>query len=388
MDRPASQARAARFLDDAAARSRSGARSRVDTLRVVAPAIGQSALAASLAWLLATEVIGHASPFLAPVAAIITLGTTYGQRTRRAVEIAIGVALGVLVGEIVLLWLGTGAAQIALVVALAMTAAVALGGGQMVVSQAGVAACLIATVGAPEAISLERPIDSLCGGAAGLFVGLVLFPINPLRLARRWREPLLDELRGVLDDIRAALEATDHDGAVDALARARGLDPLAARHLEATTVGGEIARGSPLRRRALPALAREAQGAAALDLAVRNVRVLARGAVRAVDLDAHLPGELLRALEELATAVVLLPAALDDPERHTAPARDAALRAAGQASVVLEQTSNLAASVIVGQVRSMATDLVGVLGIPPDDAREAVRRAAATAAREAAQGPP
>ena len=388
MDRPASQARAARFLDDAAARSRSGARSRVDTLRVVAPAIGQSALAASLAWLLATEVIGHASPFLAPVAAIITLGTTYGQRTRRAVEIAIGVALGVLVGEIVLLWLGTGAAQIALVVALAMTAAVALGGGQMVVSQAGVAACLIATVGAPEAISLERPIDSLCGGAAGLFVGLVLFPINPLRLARRWREPLLDELRGVLDDIRAALEATDHDGAVDALARARGLDPLAARHLEATTVGGEIARGSPLRRRALPALAREAQGAAALDLAVRNVRVLARGAVRAVDLDAHLPPELLVALEELARAVGLLPAALDDPARHTAPARDAVLRAAGQATVVLEQTTNLAASVIVGQVRSMASDLAGVLGLSPDEARDAVRRAAAAAARKAAQGPP
>jgi hypothetical protein len=175
---------------------------------------------------------------------------------------------------------------------------------------------------------------------------------------------------------------------VDALGRARGLDPLAQRHREATTVGGEIARGSPLRRRALPALAREAQGAAGLDLAVRNVRVLARAAVRAVDLDAHVPPEMLQALAELSEAVALLPAALDDPTRHTAPARDAALRAAGHATVVLEQTSNLAASVIVGQVRSIASDLAGVLGMTPDEAREAVRHAAAEAARKAAQGPP
>jgi uncharacterized membrane protein YgaE (UPF0421/DUF939 family) len=298
------------------------------------------------------------------------------------------VALGVLVAELVVLSLGTGPAQIALVVALAMTAAVVLGGGRMVVSQAGVAACLIATVGAPDSITLDRPIDSLCGGAAGLFVGLVLFPIDPLRLARRWRDPLLDELRAVLDDIREALAAGDHDAAADALGRARGLDPLSQRHIEATTVGGEIARGSPLRRRALPALAREAQGAAGLDLAVRNVRVLARGAVRAVDLEAHVPREMLQALEELADAVARLPAALDDPGRHGDAARDAALRAAGLASVVLEQTSNLAASVIVGQVRSMASDLVGVLGLSPDEASEAVRRAAAAAAREAAQGPP
>jgi hypothetical protein len=248
MDRSTTSARASRLLDDAASRGRSGAQSRVDALRVVAPAIVQTALAAALAWLAGTELVGHDAPFLAPIAAIITLGTTYGQRTRRAVEIALGVALGVLISELVVLSLGTGPLQIALVVALAMTAAVVLGGGRLLVTQAGTAACLIATVGAPDSITLERAVDALCGGAAGLVVGLVLLPIDPLRLARRWREPLLEELRGVLDDVREALAATDHDAAVDALARARGLDPLAARHLEATTVGGEIGRGSPLSR--------------------------------------------------------------------------------------------------------------------------------------------
>jgi uncharacterized membrane protein YgaE (UPF0421/DUF939 family) len=375
MDRSTTPARAARLLDDAASRGRSGARSRVDTLRVVAPAIAQTALAAALAWLAGTELIGHEAPFLAPIAAIITLGTTYGQRTRRAFEIAIGVALGVLISELVVLSLGTGPLQIALVVALAMTAAVILGGGRLVVTQAGTAACLIATVGAPDSITLERAVDALCGGLAGLVVGLVLLPIDPLRLARRWREPLLDELRGVLDDVREALAAGDHDGAVDALGRARGLDPLAARHLEATTVGGEIARGSPLRRRALPALAREAQGAAALDLAVRNVRVLARGAIRALDVGDSVPAGVAEALRDLAQAVRELGLVLAVPDEDLDPGAPA-VRAAARATRVLEETANLSVSVIVGQVRSTAVDLLRGTGMPLDEAQERVREAA------------
>jgi len=43
--------------------------------------------------------VGPPAPFFAPVAAIITLGFSFGQRLRRAVEVAIGVAVGVLVGD-------------------------------------------------------------------------------------------------------------------------------------------------------------------------------------------------------------------------------------------------------------------------------------------------
>jgi hypothetical protein len=89
MDRSTTSARAARLLDDAASRSRSGARSRVDTLRVVARRSPRPRWPPRWPGLAGTELIGHEAPFLAPIAAIITLGTTYGQRTRRAVEIAI-----------------------------------------------------------------------------------------------------------------------------------------------------------------------------------------------------------------------------------------------------------------------------------------------------------
>ena len=35
----------------------------------------QSAVAASLAWLVATELVGHSTPFFAPISAVITLGS-------------------------------------------------------------------------------------------------------------------------------------------------------------------------------------------------------------------------------------------------------------------------------------------------------------------------
>ena len=53
-----------------------------------------------------------------------------------------------------------------------------------------------------------------------------------------------------------------------------------------------------------------------------------------------------------------------------------ALRAAGQATLVLQRTGNLSVSVIVGQIRSTAVDLLRSTGISYDDAAEAVRAAA------------
>ena len=57
----------------------------------------------SIAWLLATEVVGHTTPFFAPVSAIITLGLTQGERGRRAVEVVLGVTLGIAVADLLVI---------------------------------------------------------------------------------------------------------------------------------------------------------------------------------------------------------------------------------------------------------------------------------------------
>jgi hypothetical protein len=56
--------------------------------------------------------------------------------------------------------------------------------------------------------------------------------------------------------------------------------------------------------------------------------------------------------------------------------REPALRAAAQATLVLEQTSNLSVSVIVDQVRSTAVDLIRGWGLGPEEAERLVREAA------------
>ena len=59
-----------------------------------------------------------------------------------------------------------------------------------------------------------------------------------------------------------------------------------------------------------------------------------------------------------------------------------ALRAAARATLVLEVTSNLQVSVIVGQVRAAAVDLLRSWGLERDEAEEIVRHAADTMAAE------
>ena len=88
--------------------------------------IAQIAVTAGLAWLVATELLNHEQPFFAPVAAIITLGVSYGQRIRRGIEISIGVAVGVLIGELFAMVFGSGVWQIIVVLLLAMSVATLL----------------------------------------------------------------------------------------------------------------------------------------------------------------------------------------------------------------------------------------------------------------------
>ena len=63
--------------------------------------IDQCAIAAGVAWFIAHDVVGHATPFFAPIAAVVSLGTTYGQRLRRVAEVTVGVAVGVFLADLI-----------------------------------------------------------------------------------------------------------------------------------------------------------------------------------------------------------------------------------------------------------------------------------------------
>jgi hypothetical protein len=110
--------------------------------------------------------------------------------------------------------------------------------------------------------------------------------------------------------------------------------------------------------------ARYEQAAAQIRTVLTSVEALRRGAVRALGVDDNVPAPVPDSLRDLAETVRTLDAYLEDPAGRPV-VREPALRAAAQATLVLEQTSNLSVSVIVAQVRSRAVDLIRGWGPGP-----------------------
>src|SRR5262245_48887899 len=108
------------------ARSRVGEHltGRLSCWRSVAVPVVQTALAAGLSWFVAMHLFGHYAPLFAPVAAIVSIDMTLGQRLRRAIELIVGASVGVGPGVLLISVIDTGPWQIAVVVALATSVAV------------------------------------------------------------------------------------------------------------------------------------------------------------------------------------------------------------------------------------------------------------------------
>jgi uncharacterized membrane protein YgaE (UPF0421/DUF939 family) len=369
------------LIEEATERSRESMSTRWNRVRMAWRTMVQASVAAGLAWWVAVHVWGHDAPFFAPVAAIIATGQSSHERGRRAVELVIGVSLGIAVADVLLSQIGTGVVQLGLVVFLGMGVGLFFGSSPLFINQAAISAALVATILPPSGgITFARSVDALTGGVIALVVAAVLLPKDPLRLLRDAARPVLEELAGTLRAIGAALRGRDVVEAEAALERARAIvsDDFAA----AVREGEVTARYSPARRGSRGTVEAFAEAAAQIDLAVRNVRVLARGAIRALSLGDNVPPEVADAIEDLAQAVLALDHSLDDGGA-VEPVRELALRAATTASLVLERTGNLSVSVIVGQIRSTAVDVLAGTGMEGDAAIEAVRAAIRAGTEEA-----
>jgi len=334
------------------------------------PAI-QSGVAAGVAWYIAHDVVGHTAPFFAPIAALIVLAAAATSRMRRVAELALGVAVGIGVGDVLVAQIGTGAWQVMLVVVIAMSAAILLGGGPTFIGEAATSGVLVATVAGGA--HGQRFVDAVVGGLVGLGA-VVALPQSPLRLARRQAAPVFSELAAVLADVADALDRDDVPAARQALARTRRTEPAVVAWRTSLAAGSETVRLSPLHWRSRTQLDEYQAAAFQLELAVRNARVLARAAVRAAEVGPEGRPELAAAVRKLGEAVQLVEPALEQRDRSAAI--EAALRAATLGALALERDPELASAHIVGQVRSISVDLLRALGVDRDVAVEHVRRAA------------
>jgi uncharacterized membrane protein YgaE (UPF0421/DUF939 family) len=328
-------------------------------LRVRAWPILQTAAAAVGSWYLAKLLLPEQQPVFASIAAVISLGATYGQRSERAIELVGGVVLGIGVADLLVRVLGTGPAQIGLMVLLAMSAAVILGGGPLLVTEAAVSAILLVVL-EPTSSGLagSRLIDALVGGGVALGVSALAFPPDPVLLVRRAAQGIFSSLGRTLEEVGAALSEGDNPRAHAALRSARDIDGDVRALDEALALGRDTARFSLARRSSRAELDRYARSVPHVDLAVRNTRVLARHVLRYLRNDRAAPSGLVEAIHDLSLAVWALAAELDDATRTSGDVRICATRAAGRAVESFESDRDLGLAEIVAQVRSTAIDLV------------------------------
>jgi uncharacterized membrane protein YgaE (UPF0421/DUF939 family) len=368
------QRRLASALSSLPVRSRTGVAGGLRRLRGGLALALQAGVAAALAWAIAHDLIGRPAPFFAPIAAVITLASSVGQRLRRTTELVIGVAIGIGIGDTIILLIGSGPWQIGLVVVLAILIATAVGGGTPLVVQAASSAVLVATLTTSTGLPWTRFFDALVGGGVGLTVMTLLLPLNPLTVVRRAADPALRALADGLHQIAAGLADGDRAAIEDALAELRAAEGSFAAFSAAVVAARENVAFAPARWHNRGTLAQYVDGADQMTYALRNVRVLIRRLLTALGDDERIPAVLPVSIGLLGDAVELLQQEWAKGAEPIAT-RERALRAAAESSKAYDEGVGFSGGVVVAQVRSAVADLLRASGIEYAEAPRLVRRA-------------
>jgi len=327
----------------------------------------QGTAAATVAWVLAKYVFDHDEPFFAPIAALVALNTSLGERGLNAVRLLQGVFLGILVGEATLATLAGGAGSMAVGVFVATALARALGGTRIVIAQAAVSAILTVAVANAEA-GVERLSDALIGTGVALVFSQLLFSPEPVGLLRRAEAAALEHMAGGLALTARALEQDDDELAERAIAALRGLPDDVAELRRVRRASSRVARRTLVWRGHSALVVRESENADHLDLLGGSCLLLARFAPSLTPSERQAVEPSVRGL-----AGVLDELAHEVGDRETR--QSAAERALAVANAV-SGADALAGSTLAGAVmgvRLVATDLMVFAGVNLDDAVEAVR---------------
>lgn len=213
--------------------------------------IVKSALAATIAWEIAINIPlgeGEQSPWLAPLSAMLIVGTTVTGTFVGALQRVAATVVGVLVSY----WTGRLLGLHWWSILLVVIGARFVGNWRRFGTQGtqvAITAILILTLASTrEGYATARIVETLLGAAIGLVINFVVAPPVHLRSARESLADLAAEIAGILSDagtgLRQAWPPTDTE---DWLARARDLDERLVDVRESVDRGTESIRFNPRR---------------------------------------------------------------------------------------------------------------------------------------------
>ncbi|MDY5784587.1 MULTISPECIES: FUSC family protein [unclassified Corynebacterium] len=333
------------------------------------------AIAAGVAFWIAQRVFGHEQPFFAPMAVVIIVTMTGGERLKRAFDMSLGCTLGVLLGDLLFVHLGQGGWQIAVIVAGSLVVASFFSKSQLVSNQVAIGSILVATIMPPGAsvTGVDRTIDAIVGATVAMLT-LALLPPLPLARARTEIAHVMELMSSVLDDVAKGLRASDGESIMQALKAIR--ESQADIDLVSTAIrsGKESANMSPLLWGARRYVASLSRVLPPTDIAVRTTRVLARRASVLCDDNDHVTEKQLDLLDRLAKICLDISAVYEGrPGREQAsviPAVVHELRVLGaEAGMdVISDNPVLSEYAILAQTRSLIVDLLQVCGMSYESA--------------------
>jgi fusaric acid resistance family protein len=315
---------------------------------------------------IATHVVQHRQPFFAPIAAVVSLNATRGERGSNTVRLLLGVIVGILVGELAIAVNGRGYGSLGGATLVAMIGALAISGERLVIAQAAAGAIL--TVAAPigEA-GPQRLVDALIGAGVALLISQLLFPAEPVALLRRAQAAAVHSLGEGLRLTASALGRDDPDMAARATDSLRAAPGRLADLARARKSSGQVMRWSPVWRRREGPVVQEEENAAQLDLLAGSCLMLTRAALA---LDRPAPPELIAAVGDLAAALETVAGALGNREARQRTA-DRALEVARRGpDAGLADPAELGFAWMA--VRTAAQDVMVFAGVDPEQARQAL----------------
>jgi uncharacterized membrane protein YgaE (UPF0421/DUF939 family) len=341
-------------------------RSSLDRVLHSLPAAAQIGAAAVVAYVIGRYVVGHELPLIAVTVAITTLGFSRDARPRRVLETVAGILVGILLSAALVLLIGRGIWQLALVLMLGLLVGRALSSNPAVAVAAGVQSVLVVLLPDPAGGPFLRGIDGAIGGSVAL-LATALLPRDPRGTERRDGRELFAVLEEATRSAADALRQGEELAAEVALTRLRGTQKLVDDWTTSLDSAVAISRISPFLRRRLPELRSHGRLLQAGDFAARNLRLIARR-IDFLVRDEQPREALAGVLTEAAAALRELREALTTPEALT-DARQRLERLAPRLDPVGLTSGEVREAAIVLMIRPLVVDLLTGTGLDADAAR-------------------
>lgn len=339
----------------------------------------QIVVAVVVSYSIAHYALGHETPLIAVTVTITALGIARDARPRRVLDIALGVTVGILTSELIVLVIGKGPWQLAVVLFATLVVTRAVSPNPAFAVAAAVQSMIVVLLPDPAGGPFTRSIDALVAGVVAL-AATALIPRDPRRAASRDGRVLFSVFTESLGGLVDALAHGSQPAAELALERLRRTQELVDNWTTSLDTAVSVARISPWLRRHLPELLVQTRVLASADLASRHLRIIARRiAVVVQDGQAHpqlaaLMGELRSNVELLGRvglrSSVELPGR-ESVERETMGASRTALADLARRldPATITPDGELRETLVVVLVRPLVVDLLVGTGLPTDDAK-------------------